>query len=104
MKLKVRQWEARKRNRTILQFVQGKTISCSANKMESLRGGHTDASGPLDVINVDGNGGHEENAEDVDEVRRNQKYFDCGVLGHFARDCRWSGKVKRKQRDARTAA
>ena len=37
-----------------------------------------------------------EDWEDVDEVRRTSACYKCGMIGHFAKDCRRSGKGQGK--------
>ena len=48
----------------------------------------------MDISNVDRNEAEDGDAGDVGDVRRNQRCFNGGTLGHFERGCRLKGKGK----------
>ena len=41
----------------------------------------------------------EEEWDDVDEVKRDRRCHNCGMMGHFAKDCRTKGKGKGKGKE-----
>ena len=53
----------------------------------------------IELDHVGGSEPEEEDWEDVDKVRRGSMCSKCGMMGHFARDCRRKGKGKEKGGD-----
>ena len=86
--------------REYFQAFKADVISHSINKtwQSSERQGAT--CGPMDTISMDRNGEQEE-VEAVDEVRKSQRCFTCGTVGHFVRDSRWESKSEDKGREGR---
>ena len=70
-----------------------KVISYTSNKAEQSRV-------PMELDYVSGIEMYEEEGwDDVDEVRRDRRCHNCGMMGHFARDCRTRSKGKWKGKD-----
>ena len=76
-----------------------KVISYTANKAEQSRG-QKETAVPMELDYVSGSDMYdEEEWDDVDEVRRDRRCHNFGMMGHFARDCRTKGKGKGKGKD-----
>ena len=73
-----------------------KVISYTSNKAEQSRG-QKETAVPMELDYVSGSEMYdEEEGDDVDEVRRDRRCHNCGMMGHFARDCKMKGKGKGK--------
>ena len=75
-----------------------KVFSCTSNKAELSRG-QKETAVPMELDYVSGSEMYEEERDDVDEVRRDPRYHNWGMMGHFARDCRTRGKGTGKGKD-----
>ena len=76
-----------------------KVISYTSNKAEQSRG-QKETAVPMERDYVSGREMYEEEEwDDVDEVRRDGKCHNCGMMGHVAWDCRTKGKGKGKGKD-----
>ena len=74
-------------------------VSYTTNKVEQARGGQKETTVPMELDHVSGGEMYGEDWEDVDEVRRYQRCYNCGMAGHIARDCRTKSKGKGQGRD-----
>ena len=80
------------------QNLKVKVISYMSNRAEQSRG-QKETAVPMELDYVSGSEMYdEEEWDDVDEVKRDRRCHNCGMMGHFARDCRTKGKGKRKGR------
>ena len=78
-----------------------KVISYTSNKAEQSRG-QKETAVPMELDYVSGSEMYdEEEWDDVDEVKRDRRCHNCGMMGHFARDCRTKGKGKRVRKGRR---
>ena len=76
-----------------------KVISYTSNKAEQSRG-QKETAVPMELDYVSGSEMYdEEEWDDVDEVRRDRRCHNCGMMGHFARDCRTKGNGKGKGKE-----
>ena len=81
------------------EILKAKIISYTTNKAEQARGGQEETTVPMEPDDVSGSELHGEDWDNVDEVRRETRCYNCGMLGHVAKDCRMKGKGKGKGRD-----
>ena len=73
----------------IVHVEQGRTVA-----------GQKETAVPMELDYVSGSEMYdEEEWDDVDEVRRDRRCHNCGMMGHFARDCRTKGTGKGKGKD-----
>ena len=82
----------------IYENLKVKVISYTSNKAEQSRS-QKETAVPMELDYVRGSEMYEEERDDVDEVRRDRRCHDCGMMGHFARDCRTRSKGKGKGKD-----
>ena len=76
-----------------------KVISYTSNKAEQSRG-QKETAVPMELDYVSGSEMYEqEEWDDVDEVRRDRRCHNCGMIGLFARDCRTRSRGKGKGKD-----
>ena len=77
-----------------------KVISYTSNKAEQSRG-QKETAVPMELdYYVSGSEIYEEEEwDDVDEVMRDRRCHNCGMMGHFLRDCRTRSKGKGKGKD-----
>ena len=64
--------------------LKAKAVSYTTNMPGQTQGGQREMHAPMEVDHV----------HDVDEFRGGSVCFDCGKVGHFARDYRWQGQGK----------
>ena len=78
--------------------LKAKEISYTTNKAEQARG-QKETAVPMELDYVSGSEMYDEEWDDVDEVRRDSRCYNCGMMGHSARDCRTRSKGKGKGKD-----
>ena len=81
------------------ESLKTKVTSYSSNKAEQSREGPADSSGPLDVDSVSGTERDDEDWQDVDAIQRSVRCYNCGLMGHIARDCRGRDQGKGTGKD-----
>ena len=79
--------------------LKAKVVSYTTNKAEQARGGQKETAVPMELDNVSGSELYDDVWDDVDEVRGDERCHNCGMMGHFAKDCSTRGEGKGKGRD-----
>ena len=79
--------------------LMAKVISDTTHKAEQTRTGQNETAVPMELDYVGGSEPYDEDWDDVAEVRRDRRCYNCGMMGHFARDFRMRGKGKGKAKD-----
>ena len=78
--------------------LKAKVIIYTTNKAEQTRG-QKETAAPMELDYVSGSEVYDEEWDKVDEVRRDRQSYNCGMMGHFAKDCRTRSKGKGKGKD-----
>ena len=81
--------------------LKAKVVPYTTNKTEQTRGEQKKMHVPMEMDHVGGSEPEDEDGEDVKQVRRGSMCHNCGMMGHFAKDCRMKGKGEGKGGDGK---